>query len=218
MQNPYTTLFVKIPDQIIPRAQQTALVTDAFTAQNSNQQVYVVTGVRGTGKTVFMTDVSRMLAQDDRWIIEELSVEPDLLQSLVSRLNSKRPLAELFTNAKIDLSLFGLGLRIQGTQPIASLEVALEHMLQTLARQNKRLLVTIDEVVNNAHMREFASIFQILIRKDLPVYLLMTGLYEPSTTAPPTPTVLFMKTGNQKPYPNSSSLTPTSLSSTTPPY
>ena len=178
MQNPYTTLFGKIPSQIIPRAQQTALVTDTFMAPESNQQVYVVTGVRGAGKTVFMTDVSRMLAQDDRWIVEELSVEQDLLQSLVSKLNSKRHLAEFFTEAKIDLSFFGLGLRIQGAQPIANIEVALERMLHTLARKNMRLLVAVDEVVNNVHVREFTSVFQILIRKDLPLYLLMTGLYE----------------------------------------
>ena len=35
-----------------------------------------------------------------------------------------------------------------------------------------------DEVVNNPHMRAFASAFQILIRKNLPVFLLMSGLYE----------------------------------------
>ena len=51
-------------------------------------------------------------------------------------------------------------------------------MLQVLKHKNRRLLITIDEVVNNAHMRSFASTFQILIRKDLPVFLLMTGLYE----------------------------------------
>ena len=32
MDNPYTTLFGKVPTQIIPRAQQTALVSDATDA------------------------------------------------------------------------------------------------------------------------------------------------------------------------------------------
>jgi hypothetical protein len=36
----------------------------------------------------------------------------------------------------------------------------------------------VDEVANTQGMREFASAFQILIRKDLPVFLLMTGLFD----------------------------------------
>lgn len=178
MQNPYTTLFGKVPNQIIPRVQQTTLVTDSFSAQNPSQQVYVVTGVRGSGKTVFMTDVNRMLSQDNSWVIEELSIEQDLLQSLVAKLNSRNTLINIFSDAKIDLSLFGLGLRIQGAQPIADIEVALERMLQVFKRKNKRLLIAIDEVINNAYMRSFVSTFQILVRKDLPVFLIMTGLYE----------------------------------------
>jgi predicted AAA+ superfamily ATPase len=37
--------------------------------------VYVITGVRGSGKTVFMTDISRTLAKDKRWVVVDLSVE-----------------------------------------------------------------------------------------------------------------------------------------------
>lgn len=178
MDNPYTTLFGKVPTQIIPRAQQTALVTDTFSSATPSQQVYAVTGVRGTGKTVFMTDVCQTLARDRQWVIEELSIEQDLLQSLVAKLNSRKSLKQLFSEAQIDLSFFGIGLHVKGAQPIVDLEVALERMLRVLKREHKRLLVSIDEVVNSAHMRTFASTFQILVRKDLPVFLLMTGLYE----------------------------------------
>ena len=178
MDNPYTTLFGKVPTQIIPRAQQTALVTNTFAASNPSQQVYVVTGVRGAGKTVFMTDACQTLAQDNRWVVEELSVEQDLLQSLVYKLSSKKALAQLFLEAQIDLSFFGIGLHVKGATPIVDLEVALERMLRVLEREHRRLLISIDEVVNNTHMRTFASTFQILVRKDLPVFLLMTGFYE----------------------------------------
>lgn len=178
MDNPYTILFGKVPAQIIPRSQQTVLVTNSFSAQEPSQQVYVITGVRGTGKTVFMTDVARSLAHDSKWVVEELSVEQDLLASLAAKLNSRKPLSRLFSDAQIDLSFLGIGLRLQGAQPIADVEVALERMLQTLDHANKRLLICIDEVVNNAHVRAFISAFQILVRKDLPVFLLMTGLYQ----------------------------------------
>ena len=38
--------------------------------------------------------------------------------------------------------------------------------------------MAIDEVTSNSQMHEFASAFQIMIRQNAPLYLLMTGLYE----------------------------------------
>lgn len=40
------------------------------------------------------------------------------------------------------------------------------------------MVITIDEVIHDENMRHFASQFQIFVRKDYPVFLLMTGLYE----------------------------------------
>ena len=51
-------------------------------------------------------------------------------------------------------------------------------MLNVLKKQNKKLLITIDEASNNVHMRSFAHDFQSLLRGDYPVFTLMTGLYE----------------------------------------
>ena len=42
----------------------------------------------------------------------------------------------------------------------------------------KKILITIDEVTKNDNIRVFSAAFQILLRKEYPVYLLMTGLYE----------------------------------------
>jgi hypothetical protein len=44
--------------------------------------------------------------------------------------------------------------------------------------EKKRLLITIDEAVNSKNMRIFVSAFQILVRQDYPVFLLMTGLLQ----------------------------------------
>lgn len=42
----------------------------------------------------------------------------------------------------------------------------------------KKIVITIDEVTKNDNIRVFSAAFQILLRKEYPVYLLMTGLYE----------------------------------------
>ncbi len=56
--------------------------------------------------------------------------------------------------------------------------VTVGKMLSLIKASGKRVLVMLDEVVNNEYVRPFVSQFQIYIREDLPIYLLMTGLYD----------------------------------------
>ena len=176
--NPYTLVFGREPTQIISRAGQSSEVLESFCSEKPSQQIYMITGVRGTGKTVFMTDISRKLRQKKNWIVVELNSERDLLKSLASKLSSEDELARIFQNARINLSFFGLGLEVIGTAPVTDIETALTKMLESLKRHGKRVLITIDEAVSTPGMRIFANAFQIFVRQDLPVFLLMTGLYE----------------------------------------
>lgn len=38
-----------------------------------NQQIYMITGVRGSGKTVMLTDISKHFRKDKDWIVIELN-------------------------------------------------------------------------------------------------------------------------------------------------
>lgn len=178
MANPYTLLFGKAPSQLILRVRPWGEVVETFGAQSPSQQIYVITGVRGVGKTVFLSEVCSEFRKRDNWVVVELNPNRDLLVSLASKLASEDILARLFKQAKINLSFFGLGLEVSGAAPITDIETALARMLKTLKSHGKRVLVAIDEVSNTQTMREFASSYQILVREDLPVFLLMTGLYE----------------------------------------
>ena len=51
-------------------------------------------------------------------------------------------------------------------------------MLKELKEEKKRLLITIDEVSNSKQMREFTNYFQHCLREELPVFVIMTGLYK----------------------------------------
>jgi len=177
-RNPYSLLFGKEPPQIISRTAQITHILNAFNNDIAPQQVFVITGVRGSGKTVMMTEISKKLQKDKTWITVELNPEKDMLEMLGASLSGENQLAQLFQKAEINLSFFGFGLSVKGSAPITNIEVALAKMLETLKKQGKKVLITIDEAINTKEMRLFASAFQILIRKDLPLYLLMTGLYE----------------------------------------
>ena len=100
-QNPYTVTFGKEPQSLIPRTMQQSMILDEFRRDNPSNQVYVIVGPRGSGKTVFMTSVSKRLAREDGWITVELNPERSLLESLVAKLNSERNLVGLFRDAGV---------------------------------------------------------------------------------------------------------------------
>lgn len=176
--NPYTLVFGKEPAQVISRTAQIIEIVDTFREENPSQQVYIITGVRGSGKTVLMTEAAREIASDEDWVVVELNPERDMLESFAAKLSSEDRFARLFQSAKLNLSFFGLGLEVGGTAPITDIEVALEAMIAALAKQGKRVLVTVDEAASTQNMKAFANSFQILIRRNLPLFLLMTGLHE----------------------------------------
>ena len=177
-KNPYTMLFGKEQKQVISRFSESSVITENFCEEEYSEQMYIITGVRGSGKTVFMSEIANELEKQKEWITVELNSESDLLKDLASKLSSEHSLAEIFKNAKINLSFFGFGLEVSGIAPITNIETAVTKMLESIKKHKKRLLITIDEVVNSKYMSEFAGAFQIFIRKKLPVFLLMTGLYQ----------------------------------------
>ncbi len=176
--NPYAISFGKIPSLMISRNSQYVDILDNFNSPEPSTQIYMIMGVRGSGKTVFMTELSNRIAEDEKWICIECNPERDILNNLAAKLCSIRGLPEIFRNAKLNLSLPGISLEISGEPPIYDVEVALAGMFKILQKKGFKILITIDETVNSRTMREFAATFQIFIRNDLPVFLLMTGLYK----------------------------------------
>ena len=177
-KNPYNLLFGQEPGQLISRSSQQMVILEEFLNDPPVQQVYMITGIRGTGKTVFMTDTANEICSEKEWIRVELSSASDMLSDLASALASEDNLARFFQSANINLSFFGIGLEVKGSVAITNIQVALTKMLESIKKHNKKVLVCIDEVTASEHMKVFASAYQIFVRKKLPLYLLMTGLYE----------------------------------------
>ena len=178
MSNPFTISFGKEPTEYISRLSQTAEILDEFLSLNPASQVYMITGVRGSGKTVMLTMVKKELKKNKDWIVVELSPVRDMLKSLAAKLYEQPELNKLFLKASLDLTKLGIGVSIRKTVPVEDIETALGRMLREIQKSGRKVLITVDESLSNQYVREFASIFQILLREDYPVYLLMTGLYE----------------------------------------
>lgn len=177
-KNPFAINFGTIPTQYIART----LVTDEIITELENEAMqnpcFMLSGVRGSGKTVTMTAIEREMKSKDDWIVIGLSPQLDMINSLVAKLYDTHEFINKFVTANLNLSQFGIGVAIESKPPVADIESALEKILGEIKRKNKRLLVTIDEVSNTQYMRQFASTYQILIRNEYPIYLIMAGLYQ----------------------------------------
>ena len=178
MNNPFTLTFGALPEQFISRPVMTNRIIDDFTSDKPDTHVYMITGIRGSGKTVMLTDISAKISARDEWTALELNPEENIMDALASKLYNIEKIRPLFIKSKLNISFGGTGVSVERSAVEMTSEVVVEKMLDVLAKHNKRLLVTIDEAANNEYIKRFAHSFQIFIRQKYPIYLIMTGLYE----------------------------------------
>lgn len=175
--NPYSKIFGKIPKENIARISIIERVCEEFGSDNPESQIYVLTGIRGSGKTVTLTEICESIQKEDNWICVEInSSSYDMLKNLASQLYAQKPVYNLITRSKINFSFLGLGVEIKGEPPITDYATAVEIMLKNIKKTGMKVLVTIDEMVTSEATKEFIKQFQIYIRHNLPIYLVTTGL------------------------------------------
>ena len=177
-RNPFAINFGKVPVQYISRDIIIDEILQELLSEDAQNPCFMLTGTRGSGKTVTMTSIEKKISEMDDWIIVRLNPDRDLLNGLVAKLYDSRDFLTKFIDTSVNLSKFGIGVNISKKAPVADIESALEIVLKELQKRNKKVLVTIDEVSNTPYMREFASSFQIMLRENLPLFLIMAGLYE----------------------------------------
>ena len=175
-KNPFTLSFGKEPINAVSREKQVNEIIEGF--ESEGFQVAMISGVRGSGKTVFMTEVAGELKKGDSWIVSELSPERSLFETLLAELCVKKDVSRFLKDLKINLSAFGFGVELNSDSQNADVVVALDKALEHLTKKGVKVLITIDEVSSNRYIREFVSQFQIFMRKGYNVFLLMTGLFE----------------------------------------
>lgn len=176
--NPFTLSFGKQPTEYIARHENTEEVVSTFDADSSVTQAYLIEGVRGSGKTVLMTAISNELRNREEWIVVDLLATQNLLDGLAIGLTEECRLIGNLLPSGINISVAGISVGMSGnTKPQNSI-VIIDRIMKAIQKKGKKVLVTIDEVVPGQYVRDFAGEFQILIRKDYPLFLLMTGLYE----------------------------------------
>lgn len=177
-RNPYAISFGRIPEQFIARSLIIDSIVETLYSDVPTDMAIKLTGVRGSGKTVTLTAIEQQMRKDKDWIVVGLRSETNILEDLIANLYSAVPFVTEFVDSNLNLSKWGIGLSLSSKSPVASLDFALKTILKTIDKRGKRVLITIDEVRKNPHMIDFIQEYQLLIRDNLPVYLIAAGLYE----------------------------------------
>lgn len=177
MGNPFTLTFGKKPSEYIIRRTDIEEIEKVFLEDPPRSQSYLIRGVRGCGKTVLMTVIAKEIAENSDWVWVDLNSSQNLLDDLSYRLIDACEHATGLFDRGLDISVAGFGIGV-GSKADRDSVSRCEEILNLLKRQKKKLLITIDEVYNDQSMKQLVSQFQIWIRKDYQIYLLMTGLYE----------------------------------------
>lgn len=176
--NPFNITFGINPVETVERDDELNEIIGTFNEELNGSHSIIITGPRGSGKTALLTLCKETLSKDDRWIVIEVNPEEDIQKQVAAGIYDKGSVAKLFLKAEFSFSFHGLGLSIEGDEPVNDILTLLSRMLAYLKKKGKKVLVALDEVSNMPYVRSFIHAFQILYREGYPIYFLMTGLYE----------------------------------------
>ena len=175
--NPFSLTFGKEPYRMIPRQMQIDEIVETFDSDMPSSSTYMITGVRGAGKTVTMMSVVNELKGRKKWITVTLNPARDLLCSLAANLYDNPIVKPAFVKADIGLN-FLISASFKADGPVDDVDVQLKKMFKIIDSMGLKVLIAIDEVTKNDNMRIFAGSYQMLLGEGYPVFLIMTGLYE----------------------------------------
>ena len=177
MNNPFELTFGLKPNNYISRLKQSEEIINNFSNETGNK-VFLITGVRGTGKTVMLSHISKQFENMKDWIVVELIPNYDMLEQLASSLYDSSLFNKIFNSKTFGFSFSGISFSISGQKPVTNVISLIEILLDKIKKNKKKVLIAIDEVSNNEYVKTFTQVFQLLIRKECPIHLLMTGLYQ----------------------------------------
>lgn len=176
-KNPFMISFSKKPVQYINRQTQIDRILQTFTEEPITDQLFIIMGVRGSGKTVLLSDLANQFETRNEWLVIRCAPTGNILHSIAEGLTGLSGRGKISVDATVGIpQIINIGVHQKTYEE--SDRMITDRFLEECRRKGKRLLVTIDEVTNTPQMRDFASEFQIWIGKNWPVFFLGTGLYE----------------------------------------
>lgn len=179
MENPFNPSFGTVPSVFLDRNSLSKRIIAELNSRNSPFQTSLIYGQRGAGKTTLMTDVANELSNAPHWQVVNLVLD-DILESLLAQLREKLVDLRIFKDIDLKIAFRGIQLdtKIGKTTNRANFQTAFHRLLEKFTQKDIKILITIDEVKATPILIKLISCYQVMLRDNLQVSLLMAGLPE----------------------------------------
>lgn len=174
----FSITFGQKPEYLIERKIQIDEIINNFSLDFPLTMSYVITGVRGSGKTVLLTTIGKEFSKREDYIVIDINPEREILEQIASKLYESPFIKRLFLNKTFSFSFHGVSFSINGEEPVSNVKSIIDKMLSVIKKQNKKILLLIDEVSNTNQLKAFLHDYQSFLRDEHKIFLLMTGLAE----------------------------------------
>lgn len=186
-QNPFTPSFGVSPPVLSGRDEVLDLFTEALEeGPGSPYRAVVVTGQRGTGKTV-MLNALEDAARAQKWVVISETARPGIAKEIAETSipgllrDNANPVDSVVTSANVSAAGFGGGLsreRVDRFPVEPSLRSALTELAQGMDQKGGGVLLTIDEVSSDAaaDLQIITQVVQQTFREGRQVMFAAAGL------------------------------------------
>jgi hypothetical protein len=180
-ENPFNPQFGVKPDSFVGRDQIIGDFLSGLDFTNSPYRTTILTGLRGSGKTSLLSDIS-VLVRKREFISVNVTAHDGMLEEIIGELNRKSKKWISKTISKIEsVSVGVLGISFAVTRDSKSEVFGFRHtatdILEELSKHDIGVVFTIDEVHNDTkEMQEFIIAYQHFVRERRNIALLMAGL------------------------------------------
>lgn len=84
--NPFNLTFGIKADNYIRRMKNFNEITSYFDHTQESGKAYIISGIRGSGKTAMLTEIQEYYENKDKWIVVELIPNEEMLEQLAAKL------------------------------------------------------------------------------------------------------------------------------------
>ncbi len=176
MENPFSISFGRINEKVIQRDKDIEPIFEDFNSTHSRNTVYILTGPRGSGKTVTLAHILDTYREKDNWVVARINQNDNILEQLASLLYEYGALKIKTLKVEFSFSFSGISFNVKGDKPVSSIEIYLKNLFEYFKKKNIHVLIAIDDVSKNNAMVNFIRAYQGFLIDHYDIRLLMTGL------------------------------------------
>lgn len=180
-ENPFILAFGEVPEIMLDRERRSTLILNDIRATRPNFRNFMISGLRGSGKTVLLRSIQEVFSKENDYIFVNLDMgdgkTKNLLVQFAAILATLPGMNSLYSKAEVKINLGTVELSLEKSNPFIDIRTEIAKMLGVLKQLGKKVVIMIDEVIDNDSFVEFASAYKELTN-DYPVYLIMAGLKE----------------------------------------